>query len=176
VNARSDCGRYGCPEVAARRSSVTRRANAATWLGRAPLGLQDSLVGRTLSVVRTDLLSPAGMPDRHGLQLIYGPSCDGRPRYGRGYIVIQQAQTPEVLYETESPLLASWGPAQVPLFRTSNRYKTCAAPNLNMFTGSDRYERALWLVAFRRDGLYISVSSPKKQLAIQAARELLRAK
>jgi hypothetical protein len=174
VNARADCGRYGCPEVAARRSTTTSRAGAASWLGRAPFGLRPSLAGRELGAVRADLLGPAGMPDRHGLQLVYGPSCDGRPMYGRDYVLVQQARTPEVLYQTGSPLVASWGPDGLPLFRTSNLYETCAAPNLNLFTGSDRPERALWLTTFRRDGMYVSVSSPRRELAIRAALELLR--
>ena len=107
------------------------------------------------------MLSPKGMPDRHGLQLVYGPTCDGKPHYGRDYVVVQEARRPEVLYETDSPLVAAWGPEQVPLFRTSTRFRTCAAPKLGFYTGSDRAKR-LWLVAFR-----------SKALAIQAAQELL---
>jgi hypothetical protein len=136
-----------------------------------PSSAPPSLAGLALVAAHGDLLSPAGLPRRTGVELVYGSSCSGRPKYGSRYVVVQEAPTPELAYGTQSVGLAPRG--QVPLVRRTNEYPECAAPKHGFYSGTDRHER-VWTAEIRHGGAYVAIMSPVRLLTIAATRALLR--
>jgi hypothetical protein len=163
--------RFGVPRVVASRQITTQAA--AAWLGRPPVGLRPSLAGRSLSVVLGDRLNPARAPQRRGLELLYGSSCQGKPRYDGAYVLIQEAAANEPAYNSQPPLTPTPNSASVLFTRAFSNYPECAAPKIGFYSGNDKAER-VWAAVLRTNGLNISIYSPRKSLTIQAIRELLR--
>jgi len=141
---------------------------ADTWLGRGPAGLRPRLAGLLLSSALGDRLNPAGSPRRNGLELVYGRSCDGKPRYRGGYVLVQESTRPEPAYNT-SPIAI---PGDVLFAKAESSYPECAVPPQDRDGfGHPRPDR-VWGGVLEVDGLYVSVFSPRRALALLAIREL----
>ena len=58
--------------------------------------------------------------------------------------------------------------------RAVSSYSACGAPKLGFYSGQDKAER-VWGGVLHIHGLYISVFSPRKTLAVKAIRDLAQA-
>lgn len=162
---------YGFP--ATRNSHVIPTEKIASWLGNHPLTTPRVLAGQQFAVARATDLNPARHPVRHGVELIYGSTCANKPRYDSTFVVVQAAQTPEIAYGTQHPLAHPASAKTLLLTHGHNAFATCATPKIAFFSGQPK-KQALWIIPFRIHGLYVSISSPQKSLAIAATRQLLQ--
>jgi len=167
-------GPGGCPcaTVDVRTSKTLAPDSASAWLARPAAGLRGRLDGLPLEAVRGDSLNPAGLPVRHGVELIYGSSCKAMPRYGGDYVLVQESRTPEFFYGTQATPASTHA---IPLESTYSHFAECNAEKIGFYASQDRSER-IWTTAFRKNGLYVSVSSRSRQRTIAATRQILSAR
>ena len=159
-----------CADLAARATRKIEPSAAQAWLGRQPVGPSTSLAGLPFMAAHADLLNPAGTRTRRGLQLLYGSSCNGLPRYGGTYILVSEAATPEMFYDTAQLGLPR---STVPLLKGYSHYAECDAPTIGFYSGQPREER-IWVTVLHTHGLYVSISSTREQLAVIATQRLAR--
>ena len=162
-----------CAQVGTGSSRTIQAKVTGRWLGRPAVGLAVSLASRRFSIARADVLNPPGTPTRHGVELIYGATCSGMPKYGGDYVLVQEAPTPETFYGTETSVYSAVQAANtVPLVRTYSGFAECDAAKIGYYAGQDRAEQ-IWVATLHTHGLYVSVSSRSEALTVAATRQLL---
>ena len=162
-----------CASVSTRSSHTIQASVAGRWLGRPVVGLAVSLASRRFSIARADVLNPPGTPTRHGVELVYGATCSGMPKYGGDYVLVQESPPPEVFYGTGTSLYSARQPANTaPLVQSYSDFTECDAAKIGYYSGQDRAEE-IWVATLHTNGLYISVSSRSEARTVAATRQLL---
>jgi len=148
------------------------QAAVAGWLGQEPIGLRKTLAGRDFTLAQADVLNKSGSPELRGVELVYGETCsNGKPKAGGDYVVVQESKVQATRAYANYLLPRQKLSSSLYVYKSGvSSSQTCGGPS---YMSGIKKPTLRWYAGFYLDGLYVSVTSPSRDLVVQATLSLL---